>query len=112
MGKTILQRVGHGILLATVVLLGLASRADALTAYGLTNTNGLIQFDTATPQNITFSIDQIGGLVANDDLIGIDFRPADGQLYAVGIPIREPSRLCCSAPAAPLLILPRWQTCI
>jgi hypothetical protein len=70
--------------MAVAVLLGLASQARAVTVYGLTNTNGLVQFDSATPQNITFAVNNIGGLVANDDLIGIDFRPADGLLYGVG----------------------------
>ena len=70
--------------LAVAVLLGSAFQAQAITIYGLTNTNGLIQFDSATPQNPTFAVDKIGGLVANDDLIGIDFRPANGSLYAVG----------------------------
>ena len=69
---------------AAAVLLGFASQADAVTVWGLTNTNGLVSWDSATPQDITFSIDNVGGLVANDDLIGIDFRPANGQLYAVG----------------------------
>lgn len=72
------------IALIAAVILGLTSQGRAATVFALTNTNGLIQFDSATPQNISFSIDQVGGLVANDDLIGIDFRPADGQLYAVG----------------------------
>jgi hypothetical protein len=70
--------------LGVAVLLGLASQARAVTVYGLTNTNGLVRFDSATPQDITFAVDHIGGLVANDDLIGIDFRPADGLLYGVG----------------------------
>ena len=69
--------------LAMAALLGLASQAEAVTAYGLTNTNGLVTFDTATPQNINFAINQISGLSPNDDLIGIDFRPADGLLYGV-----------------------------
>ena len=70
--------------LTIAVLLGFSYQAEAVTVYGLTNTNGFIQFDSATPQNPTFAVDQIGGLIPNDDLIGIDFRPANGLLYAVG----------------------------
>lgn len=70
--------------IAAAVIVDLPTKAQALTAYALTNTNGLVQFDTATPANVVLAIDHIGGLVANDDLIGIDFRPGDGQLYGVG----------------------------
>jgi hypothetical protein len=79
-----LSRRGTVLFLAAVALLGLPVQAKAITVYGLTNTNGLIAFDSATPQDVSFSIDHIGGLVSNDDLIAIDFRPADGLLYAVG----------------------------
>jgi hypothetical protein len=78
------SKLGIVLSLGAIVLLGFATQADAVTVYGLTNTNGLIQFDSATPENVDFAVDHIGGLVANDDLIGIDFRPANGLLYAVG----------------------------
>ncbi|MEY2547328.1 MAG: hypothetical protein QOG48_2445 [Verrucomicrobiota bacterium] len=78
------SRILSALAITAAVIFGLSAQAQALTAYALTNTNGLVQFDTATPANVVLAIDHIGGLVANDDLIGIDFRPADGQLYAVG----------------------------
>ncbi len=77
-------KLGPVLSLTIVVLLGSSYQTRAVTVYGLTNTNGFIQFDSAAPQNPTFAVDQIGGLVPNDDLIGIDFRPANGLLYAVG----------------------------
>ena len=73
-----------GLSLTAAVMLGFSYQTEAATVYGLTSTNGLIQFDSATPQDITSAFAQIGGLVPNDDLIGIDFRPANGLLYAVG----------------------------
>jgi hypothetical protein len=42
-----------------------------------------VTFDSATPGTITSS-SPITGLGANVSLRGIDFRPADGQLYALG----------------------------
>ena len=75
---------GAVLAIVTAGLLGWASSAGAVTVYGLTNTNGLISFDSSTPQNVISATDHIGGLIANDDLIGIDFSPINGQLYAVG----------------------------
>ena len=77
-------KLGTVLSLTVAVLLGSSYQTGAVTVYGLTNTNGFIQFDSATPQNLTFAVDKIGGLVPNDDLIGIDFRPANRLLYAVG----------------------------
>lgn len=84
MTKSLSSKLGTVLSLTAALLLGFATQTEAVTVYGLTNTNGLIQFDSASPQDISFAIDHIGGLVANDDLIGIDFRPANGLLYAVG----------------------------
>ncbi len=49
------------------------------------SSNHLIKFDSATP-NLTTVID-ITGLAnaSNETIMGIDFRPADGKLYALGI---------------------------
>src|SRR5262245_17471180 len=46
--------------------------------------NSLISFDTATPGTIT-STPSITGLVAGDTIVAIDFRPATGQLYGLGV---------------------------
>ncbi|MGK5004061.1 DUF4394 domain-containing protein [Janthinobacterium sp. LB2P70] len=49
----------------------------------LTASNKLLSFDRATPATIrTTAI--VTGLQAGENLLGIDFRPADGQLYGVG----------------------------
>lgn len=56
------------------------------TAYALLGTAGtvLARFDTSTPETIDASV-AVTGLGRTERLAGIDFRPATGQLYALGI---------------------------
>src|SRR4051794_16889319 len=56
------------------------------TAYALFGTGGtvLARFDTANPNDI-LATRTVGGLPAGTQLRGIDFRPATGELYALGI---------------------------
>ncbi|HEX8288952.1 MAG TPA: DUF4394 domain-containing protein, partial [Pyrinomonadaceae bacterium] len=58
--------------------------AQTVTApvYGVTAANQLIRFNTATPNNIT-TIGPVIGLQGGENIVGIDFRPANGQLYAL-----------------------------
>lgn len=51
--------------------------------YAVTSANRLIQFNSATPGTV-IATRSISGLQVGENLLGIDFRPADGQLYAVG----------------------------
>jgi Ca2+-binding RTX toxin-like protein len=51
--------------------------------YGLTTGNELVRFSPEAPDTILSSV-PINGLQATESLIGIDVRPADGKLYAVG----------------------------
>src|SRR5262249_46364643 len=50
---------------------------------GLTTTGKLVTFDSATPGTIDSSV-AITGLQANENLLGIDRRPANGLLYGLG----------------------------
>lgn len=68
-------------LAALFVFLG-ASAAQAVPIYGLTTSNQLIRFESNNPGATTLSV-SITGLSGGDVLIGIDFRPANGQLYAL-----------------------------
>jgi trimeric autotransporter adhesin len=73
--------------LAALGLFALAPAANAELIYGITdNSTGagvnLISFDSATPGTIT-TIGPLTGAVGNQLVRGIDFRPANGQLYAV-----------------------------
>jgi hypothetical protein len=63
-------------------LLG-ASGANAALLVGVTNDNTLIEFDSTNPGSLISGV-AISGLAQNEVIRGIDFRPTDGQLYAVG----------------------------
>ena len=69
------------IALATLGLV--APAAQAVPIYGLTTQNDLFFFDTAAPQTV-LSAQNITGLRQNEFIRGIDFRPANGVLYALG----------------------------
>jgi Domain of unknown function (DUF4394) len=62
----------------------LEDRLVPAVAFGLTTTNGLYSFDTATAFTVSDIIPVTGLKAANEQLEGIDFRPADGKLYALG----------------------------
>jgi hypothetical protein len=65
------------------VLLFVAANANAATLYGVNTSNALIRFNSATPGTTT-TVGTISGLQPGEDVVGIDFRPATGQLYALG----------------------------
>jgi hypothetical protein len=61
---------------------GLALVANpTATVFGLTNGNTLVSFKVATPGTFDTST-AITGLQGGETLIGMDFRPANGKLYA------------------------------
>jgi hypothetical protein len=73
----------RGVALSALIV-GVASspvRADLVV--GLTQSNSLITFDTATP-GITSGAVAVTGLGAGETLVGIDFRPATRQLFGLG----------------------------
>ena len=51
-------------------------------AFVLTASNRLVSYDIAAPITARTNV-AVTGLAAGENLLGIDFRPADGQLYAV-----------------------------
>lgn len=53
-------------------------------AVALTASNRLISFDRTAPATITSTSPVITGLQAGETLVGMDYRPANGLLYAVG----------------------------
>ena len=57
--------------------------ASNVTLYGLSVTNKLVRFNSGAPGTIQNSV-QIGGLQSGENLVGIDFRPATGQLWGIG----------------------------
>jgi len=62
---------------------GTAQQASAEAIVALNTQNRLIIFDSATPGTVTTNV-AITGLGSGESIIGIDFRPANGVLYAVG----------------------------
>ncbi len=57
--------------------------ANAATIYGVTSSNQLVRFGATSPGNVT-TVGAITGLQSGENVLGIDFRPATGQLYALG----------------------------
>jgi len=84
--------MGTGIR-ALVALAAVALSAVAATSagavhlsaevYGLTDANRIVSFSAASPGDIENNV-EVSGLQAGESLIGIDFRPVDGKLWAVG----------------------------
>jgi len=60
--------------------IAIATRVE--TVFGVTASNTLISFNSLTPGTI-LSTAPITGLSAGENVVGIDFRPASGQLFAV-----------------------------
>jgi len=54
-----------------------------INLYALTNDGKLLWFNARNPQSVTSQV-TISGLVTGDKIVGIDFRPATGQLYGLG----------------------------
>ncbi|MET4106443.1 DUF4394 domain-containing protein [Hymenobacter sp. UYP22] len=76
-----------GLLLGALGLLGFSS-ASAQTVYGLSSTASpavvsLVSFDAATPGTLTSTV-AITGFTAGQAIVGIDFRPNTGELFALG----------------------------
>jgi hypothetical protein len=71
--------------LAVAALFALAAPpAQAVdSVYGLTTTNRLVGFQSNAPGTLTTNV-AISGLQVGESLLAIDFRPATGQLYAIG----------------------------
>jgi hypothetical protein len=60
-----------------------ANAQNNQTLFGVTTGNQLVQFNAATPGTLT-TIGTISGLQAGENIVGIDFRPATGELFGLG----------------------------
>ena len=76
------MKIGKRFLLASFFGIAIAGEASALVVYGLTDANSLVRFDSASPGTVNSTV-AVTGLTAGAALLGIDFRPANGQLYGV-----------------------------
>lgn len=68
--------------LGFVAALVMATSAHAGTIWAVDNQDNLFDFDSQTPNDI-ISGHFITGLQANEQILAIDFRPADGNLYGL-----------------------------
>lgn len=71
------------IALAITGLFGAATQANAEPIVGLNTTNQIFTFDSALP-GVTSAPVTITGIVAGDAIVGIDRRPTNNLIYAVG----------------------------
>src|SRR5438874_550773 len=60
----------------------LENRLALATMIGLTSAQDLIRFDSATPGTVISSV-HITGLMAGENIRGIDSRPANGLIYGL-----------------------------
>src|SRR5918999_1674002 len=66
-----------------VLLFVFAAQASAATLYGVNTANELIRFKSTAPGLLELQV-AITGLQPGESVLGIDFRPANRQLYALG----------------------------
>lgn len=81
-----MKRLAARFCALTLVLAGISSPASAELIYGIAavgNATSLLSWDSASPGSIA-SGSFVSGLQSNETIVGIDFRPATGQLYALG----------------------------
>lgn len=83
--KQILSSAGSNEESATLAKNDVADLASSTseTLYGMTTSNKLITFNSANPRPILSSL-RVSGLQPNEELLAIDFRPANGKLYGLG----------------------------
>ena len=81
-----MKRLTARVCALSLALAGFAAPVSAETIYGIAavgNSTSLLSWDSATPGSIA-SGSFVSGLQSNETIVGIDFRPATGQLYALG----------------------------
>ena len=80
---TVSKKMRAGVLLGVAGLALSASTASAELVYGVTLTGSLVSWDSAAP-SAYLSARTITGLQPNEQVKGIDFRPATGEVFALG----------------------------
>src|SRR5438105_2878548 len=73
----------RGLGFASIILaLLFTADARAATIYAFNQSGGLVSFDSSSPGALLSNV-PITGLLVNENLLGIDFRPANGLLYGL-----------------------------
>lgn len=83
MERRIVVYLGIGLLSFMSILGPAASAHGDEIVWGVTSSQFLVSWNSSTPNDFTFGT-AISGLQANEQILGIDFRPADNQIFAVG----------------------------
>lgn len=81
-----MRRLTARVCALTLVFASLTAPASAELIYGIAavgNSTSLLTWDSSSPGSI-ISGSFVSGLQSNETIVGIDFRPATGQLYALG----------------------------
>lgn len=78
----------HSFMVASILLglfffVGATTQVKAIQAYGVTTEGLFVRFDTDRPNVVNVVSTSVSGLQSGERILGIDFRPANGQLYAV-----------------------------
>lgn len=76
-------QISTGVAAAAFGALLAAAPAQAVPIIGLTSTNALVGFDSATPTNASAAIAISGLMGADERIVAIDLRPTTGLLYGV-----------------------------
>jgi hypothetical protein len=79
-----IERVLGTCVVALAFTAGLTSRSDAQLVYGVTEDNRLISFEANNPTALLSNRPITGLLQPSELILGIDFRPRTGELYALG----------------------------
>src|SRR4051812_23570760 len=79
-GRRAMVRLGA----LSILIVLTATAAKAIPIFGINNANNnLVRFDSATPGTIVQV--PVTGMIAGDTIVGLDFRPMDGKLFALGL---------------------------
>lgn len=74
---------GYRCVAGAMAVAASAGAARAELVYGVTQSGFLASWDSATPGTVLMA-SAIQGLATNEDLVGLDLRPATGELYGLG----------------------------
>jgi len=85
-GNSIWRRTMSPLRATAVALLStglLSAASNAEQIYGVTQTGFLTSWDSTTPGTLAAGV-AIQGLAQNEQIVGLDLRPATGELYGMG----------------------------
>ena len=80
---TINEYLGQAALAALSLSVVEATSVSAESVYGVTTSNALVTFDSQSPATVEDSL-PVTGLLSGEQVVAIDFRVADNQLYGLG----------------------------